>query len=399
MMSLSYIIGTLYPRRSQEELDRMFDDAMKLLKEYDARQWNQVTRQELEDKEVQLALVKTLYQTQFNPDGVTEEIMRSIESWSDGLIMFEDINPEDQEFWQRLYGFFGWLHFADLQTERQCFLLRSRFLLLAAAWEIPMYISVQEYFRKTTYVDGMRDAAALFASMLERNETYLFEGEKRGHKVSDWVQMFRESATAVPGNLVDTFFEDNVAVGRMPIEAKETLNKLLTLYAALGTGVIWKEITEEVPAGFEKKEKTETDMTAEDYYLQLLEEGGSEEIGRWLEDYSQIAEWIAGSGKGDDFVNQLLYILSTHVDLENDDQIENLMHFVSELAQKGWELGIDMIYFDESTGEFNWNEKMVEALKEEVEYIKQTRASRPQVGRVGEEEPENLAEGIKDLTT
>ena len=398
MFSLPFIIAQLYPDKKQDELQKFVDVCVSDGREYYHRTWSRVKPDDLDEDEVKYNLIRTLYQSQQSYYGAIEEVLRSLENWSNGALTYGHISKEDNEFYQRYYCFLGWLNFPNIQIKRQLYLLQSRFLVMAAGWDVPIYTNVQDYFTQYAYVAGFKDDARMFYEAIERNRFNIGVEGKLVRTVGEWVDLFNKSDSRTFENRVDEYFEDNLEVDRMGTEIKEILNKIFTLYYGLKGGFIWREIKDVVPGGYEPKKKKDG-KDADEYYLELLAEADEEQFSIWLRDWETVGQWFLLTRKSDDFVNRLFYIITEKANLENDEQVENLTNFIHEMQNAGWTIGADLLYFDEEKMEFEWNEELKAALKEEAEFLQAGGSGAPEQPQKKDNKPEDLAEGIKELTS
>lgn len=354
MYSLPYITAQLYPHKSPQDLEKLVKRSLLAL-EYDSKSWQEVKKDDLGKEEVQLSLIKTFYTLQFDYDGAASEIIRCLEEWTDGVLLFPQLAEEKQEFYQRYYVFLGFVCFEYLKLTSQVYLLGSRFLPLALAWEIPLYVDVQNFFSHLTSLRLMEDFSMAFYTAIEKNKTPFGEELNKTKTIADWVKEFNE----FPGNnlaaKVDEFLENKFAVQRLPEDDRKILDKILTLYWGLRAGFIWRELEYSAAQGGEDKPKREN-KTADDYYLQELFNADQESFAVWLDSYQEAAEWIVSASKPMEFIKKLLFILFEKVDLKNVDQVNKVIDFVNLLSSMGLQNVDEIIYFDEKEQKFKWND-------------------------------------------
>lgn len=367
MFSLPYIVTRLFPNHSIEDQQRFVDECEFGAKNFYWETWKDIKREDLQERQVQLDLVRTLYDSQNSYYGDIEEMLRSLENWSAGYIAFDFKDPDVNRFYQQWYCFTGFMHFSYLERKRQLFLLGSRFIVMAANWDIPLYINIQQYFERYAYVDLLEEDAEMFAVILETNtDVEIGEEGKSKYTIAQWIDMMMTVKIDDPDTLVDYFMQTDMRVQRLDENNKKILYKILTVYYAIKSGAIWRELKDGSDVvGIEHK-TTEDKKTAEEYYLQLLEEANEEQLTIWLQDWKEVGLWILNEGKGEDFLNKLFYVLTQKVDLSNEQQVIPLLEFVHAIQgeQTGLKLGGDLAYFDEKTGTFHWNKDVVDALKE-----------------------------------
>ncbi len=358
MYTLPDIISTLFPNKSLEEQQGLVELCLST-SEYDSATWQRVKREDLESEEVKLGLARTLYYSILRYSGVIDEIMFSLERWSDReSILFSGLSEEDQAFYQQYYLMAGWINFAWIGFARKLFLLDTRFLLLACASNIPIYINVQQHFARYISINGMKADAMLFAGNIARNQTPFGGSDKARQPLAWWIDMFNGFTASNIEGKVDEFLGNNMEVKRLPAEGVEILGKVLTLYYGLKGGFIWREIDYSDAGGVEEKEAVEG-KTTDDYYLELLYQAKPEDYMMWLKDYKETAEWIFLTEKNAEFLRKLTLVLSEKTDLGNEEQVDSLMQFFHILSEKGLESIDEVLYFDESEGKFKWAEEFI----------------------------------------
>lgn len=335
--------------------------------EYYEETWAKVTRDDLLTESVQRNLIKTMFVFQLSGayTGVAEAILRSFEGWTkDGSIVFDDFFEEINIWYQRYYCFLGFFAFAFLATKRQLFLLQSRLLLLACVWNVPVYSDIQEYFTRNTFVQGMRADADRFLQALAANETVLGDEKRIRRTISEWLWLFDSFLSPNLATNVDDFFVDNLEVSRLDEEEREILRKIYTLYWGLKGGFIWREVKDADAPGYALKTVKEG-KSIDDYYLDILREADDFALEQWLATHDQVARWLYVTGKSARYVWDMLRVLKDKINLNNQSHITPAIALFQELHQFGLE-GIDeILYFDEQTNSFQWDENFFIAPPEE----------------------------------
>lgn len=315
MFSLPFLLARLYPGRSPEEIEKLVLPCEQA-PVYLVDTWSEIGKNDLEKPEIQLGLARTLFQTQFTYLGVVDEIMGKLEEWSEGTILFADLGETSRQFYQRLYGFLGWINFSHISYQRKLFLLDARFLLLATVWEIPLYDAVQKHFAYLGYVREMAGDADLLAGAIARNQTPLGAVAGQNKTVADWIKMFDSFPPNLIKERVDMFLGESSAVRYLPAEEKSVLSKILTLYWGLRGDFIWRELDYSLAAGFGAKAVKEN-LSVNDTYLQLLYQATQEQFVVWLDSYEEAAEWLWAIKADQNFIRKLLFVLLEKVDLKN----------------------------------------------------------------------------------
>lgn len=394
MFSLPYIVTRLYPDKTPEEQQAIVDACEFGAKNFYIETWKEVKKEDLQNPEVQKDLLRTLYDSQNSYYGDIEEILRSLEKWSGGLLIFDFADKDANRFCQQWYCFTGFMHFANLERKRQLFLLTSRFIIMAAAWDIPLYANVQAYFARYAYAAGLEEDAEMFSTILDTNDDVPIGDEGKSlYTVAEWIDFMMDTPVEDADVLVDYFMETDMRVQRLDEDDKKVLYKILTVYYALKTGAIWREIDDGAEvAGFEPKTTGEI-KTADEYYLQFLEEASPEQLTMWLEDWREVGLWILNSGKDLDFLNRLLYVLTQKVDLNNEKQVIPMLEFIHALQGPtiGLELGGDVAYMDEKDGTFHWNKEVVDALEFYVSNPQAFVESKPAEATAPEQTPPSIS--------
>lgn len=356
MFNIPYIATRLFPDRTVDELRPFVDACVQSLDEYYSGTWNVESVFDLEKEEVQVRLVKTLYESQFAYSGVVDEIMLSFEEWTDDLLVFDMLSKEVNEFAQRYYCFIGWLHFDSIAMSRQSFLLGSRFLTLAAVWDIPLYPSVQRHFAKYMWLEPMKEDAQFMTLSMERNQTPLGTEKRVTKTIAEWTKDFNEFFHARPSEKVTAYMANSMEVQRLDRETQNILESVLTLYYALKMGDIWRAVDDQVGGGYPRKENKDG-KTRDEYYIQILYEGGNAAVVEWLQDHQDIADWLVLTQKEEDYVMKLFKVLFKHLDLNNPEQVELLVAFINDLKENGLDNIDEIVYFDEKNNSFVWNKE------------------------------------------
>lgn len=356
MFSLPFLVAQLYPKKTMEEQQALVDACLSSdTDQYFARTWQPVERDDLKSQQIQLNLVRTLFAMQTGFDGVVEEIMRSIEDWTDGTIHFQDFDEDTDYFYQLYYCIIGFLTFRWLFRKRQYFLLASRFLPLAASMNIPVYSNVQDFFATLAFTRRMKEEALTFAELLRLNNNPIGNKGKTQHSIAEWIDIFDQFEGGTIQTRADDFIDNAMEVSRLSEEDKKILRVIITIYYACRIGAIWQDVDYFLGTGYERLEEP-IDKTREEYYLEILEQFDSEQIGFWLQDYERIAEWLEINDRTPDYLRRLFTVIRKKMDMENEDQVSLLMSFIQDLEKRNLEGVDEIVYFDEETGEVKWED-------------------------------------------
>ena len=359
MFSLEQVIALLYVER-----DDAFREEMLALCETDGREyyettWKVVAAKDLGDRFVQANLARTLFQSQFTYWGAVSAILKSLEDWSERTVVFSDLPYEDMKFYERYYAFLGFVNFGDIDLKRKLFLLGREFLLLACVWDLPVYVNVQEHFTRIASLGVMENDALLFLHMMQNNPTEYGDPGTIMKPLSEWITNFDDalvdSSTEGLRDRVDHFFQDNVETSRLSEEQQKVLNKVFTLYWGLQGGFIWREIEDTPAAGYELKEQKDG-ASVDENYLHLLYRANDEQFFTWLHDYEEVVYWIAVTKQPEEFIIRLFFVLLHKVDLNNMEQVQLVLQLCDALKKQGLQNVDEILYFDEKTQKFQWDE-------------------------------------------
>jgi hypothetical protein len=356
MFSIPFISTQLFKAKSQAELEKFIEPVFGLTA-YNARQWQAVTRRDLETDEVKFRLIRTMFELQDNYEGVGTEIIRSLEDWTEGTIIFRDFDVESQEFYQRYYALLGFLIFGDLKFRSQVYLLGSRFLVLACVWGVPTYRNVQNFFANFNNVKFLDAHSLAFAEAIALNKTHLGKEKTTVRTVQEWVALFNQFPSEDIPNKIPNFLAESMAVRRLGKDLQGYLEQILTLYYGLSLGVIWRELDYTNDGGWEPSEDDTPVKTVGENYLQILYNADHDEFMDWLRDYERASEWIWATQKSLDFVKKIIFILIKKVDLEDSEQVSLSVNFLNLLQAVGIENADKILYFDEQDNRFHWNEE------------------------------------------
>ncbi|MFH1291773.1 MAG: hypothetical protein ABIH87_01065 [bacterium] len=359
MFSLDYIISYLYPNKNQQQVSEMAD-ALLDSAEYNIYTWKLIKKQDLDQKEVQKNLVKTLFESQFVYPGSVSEILRDLEEWGGANILFKDFNEESVLFYQYFYCLLGFLNFGNINYTSKLNLLNNKFLLMACALDVPVYHSVQRHFVNIVHIDMLREDSDIFSKAIANNQTLLGDEGKLVKPISKWIKMFVPFSGTGFVNKVDEFINDSMEVNRLFPDLRKVLHKIITVYWFLKTNIIWKEIEDYNESAGHVYVQKKDQRTIKDHYIDLLKEiKEPREIEMWLEDYKEVALWLDVTEKSEEFVVELLKVLKTKVDLSNSKQVDLLYKFIFDLKERELTEIENVIYFDEQAGQFKWDEELL----------------------------------------
>jgi hypothetical protein len=360
MFSLPYLIARLYPDRTQEQMQKLTDTCFEL-SAFTRTQWVDQEGVLLSSLQTQLRMIKTLFQAAIENDPAMVLVMLDgLELWTETEpipLYFSFLDAEQNAFYERFYTAAAFMFFANHGETRQLFLLQSRFLLLAYALDVPVYTSVQEYFKRLYSTNIMQDDARLFANIMHLNETQLGTEKKVIHSIREWLVKFEKRPFTDLSDRVSQFMSGGVEVGRLDEEDKTLLESVLTLYFGLKGGFMWREVKDTyVLPGYEKKIAKEN-LGIDARYLTGLYNSNEEEFSGWLSDYENFLEWFFVADKGQDFLEKVLFIIRSKADLNNGDHVHNIFQMFDALRELGAENIDEVLYFDEQKGQFVWDDR------------------------------------------
>ena len=359
MYSLPFLVAQFYPDKSTEEKQQIVERIVQGAESYYADNWKEVKMQDLSTDHVKDSLLQTMYETQNAYRGVVDEILRSFYNWSDGTLVIPSLQLSSDQMWYRkFYSFYGFLHFADIEIERQVHLLAGDYVTLAAVWGVELYTSIQDYFANKTDLVLMKKNAEGFSVALSSNPSVIGAENSVHHTVAEWIDKFAGFDNTDYAGRVDHFMEENFEVQRLEEPHKSILSTVLTVFWGLLGGYIWREIDTYPVGGYELKEVSDG-KTLEQRYLEMIVTAKPEQMMDWLKSYTDVADWIMATNKSEQFVRNLFYILETKIDLDDPEQSRYLLKLIHELSELGLESIEEIIYFDEKEQGFVWNENVV----------------------------------------
>ncbi|PIR74225.1 MAG: hypothetical protein COU35_03615 [Candidatus Magasanikbacteria bacterium CG10_big_fil_rev_8_21_14_0_10_47_10] len=370
MFSIPYIIGKLYPEESVERKKQLSDTCLAQAVDYSGVSWQGATEEMMEDEMVQLNIIRTIELSQYNAadDGIMEGIMQSLEEWSSGQIVFPKRTPQTAEFLERLYPVIGYVNFSTLSTVRQSFLLGGRFLLFGCIWEVPLYAVVESAFETVAFVSTQKQMAGFMRIAMETNQQPLGTQGRGRKSIADWVRALKEfHAVRVPEKVTD-YMENSLEVQRLAADDRQMLEKILTVYYALETGFIYRDIQggdSVPPPGFEKNTNGKP-VDFYDAFLDKLYRLEPKRFAEWLSDYAAVARWLDLTGADDIYIRRLLFVLKEKIDVSNSEQISHVVGLFEELEKLGAKNINEVMYFDEQKGSFVWDEEFFAGMTEDV---------------------------------
>jgi hypothetical protein len=358
MFTFSYIISILFADKPQAEQQRLAGLVAAKGEEYVLTTWKKVKVEDLASEQVKLNLLKVLHASQLGNRGVETEILRALEDWTEGTILFKNLSEADNRFYQTYYCFLGFINFAWVKLTTQTFLLGTRFLLLGFVHDMPLYTLVQGYFARYHWSISSTEDAQLFSGAMSRNRTLFGEEHKLHKPIAEWIQLFDGFMGATLEDRIAEYLENSIDVKRLSEENKALLEKILTLYWGLKGGFIWREVDYVNDGGFEPSTKRENKSLVQ-YYVQLLSEADHEGITQWLADYQTVAEWIVATGQSDGFVTELFKTLAKKVDLQDGEQIDLVLKLAHTLKEQGLDNVDEVLFYNEKDGQFHWDKELL----------------------------------------
>ncbi len=350
MLSFSDIVNIFYPGVSSEEKERLSRVLENESVEYYTNTWALIQVKNLKEEKVQLNLLRSFYQIQFSYyDGVIINILDSFEIWTNQKIVFENFTQEQQQFYEKYYTFIAFQNFSHLQIYRQLTLLGSRFLRIALVWDFPVFSYLQIYFASFCDIEILKADSELFTRSISFNITPINIGNIQG-TVADWVKKFNDFDATVAKDKVQAFMNISEVV-KLETDAKNFIVVLITIYQGLLLQTIWKDI--DFSLCVHSPRGVKDNIAPIDRYLHLLDQ--SKNIIVWLKDSSSIVEWLKNSPK--EYIKNIFQILKKKININNEEEQELLIKF-SILLKESNLFNLDVVFFDEQTSQFQWNEEI-----------------------------------------
>lgn len=379
MFSTALLIEQLFPEKSLEEQQMLLERCEDSFDIFTEENWNAVRHEDIGTEEIQIKFLQTLYETQIDSDrGVVVMMMDSLLEWSkDQTILFFDLDEQSMAFYERWFCIAGFFHFDFIGPKKQEYLLRSRFLPLACVLDVPIYINVENHFANIAFIDVLKEDAATMALNMLANDTLLGDPKKMQKSISEWLKMFDAFQGSSLPKKVDEFLSNAMEPQRLDETDQKILSKILTLYWGLSAGFIWRDIKDTIVPGYARKEKKKS-KTKDEYYLEFLDQ--ADDMTQWLEDYESVAVWLDLSGKDATYVWRLLAILKEKIKLDDPHQVELCFSFFNELKSRGIEAVDEILYFDEQSNSFQWDDNFFIAPPEEEKTSAEVSAKKQDLG-------------------
>lgn len=345
MATILELVTILKPNLLENEQMSLADTIDKFSKEYYAKDWIQLEKFDLLSEEVQNKLIRTIFQLQYgNYDGIANEILSSLMSWTGGTVIFRDFPPDENELYQRAFGLIGFQNFSNINVTKQIYLLGSRFLPLGPMLGIDIKTNVELHFTNYCAIDILESESQTFAGAVRNNQTLLFD-----KPIAKWIEDFLKSGV----DTVNAYLEKQSENNQLKQGGARLLGTILDLYIELVTGVIWKEVEKSdcVHGHIEEmvKQKNEN-ISPDELYLQELMKIPKIEI--WLEDTEEIVNWLRT--KNLVFIKKLFTVLAKKINLIDEQQLDltlKLINFCEENAI----FSDSVLLFNETTSQFEWN--------------------------------------------
>ncbi len=345
MFTLFQLSKILLPQLADTELDLMLQNNFVEYRDYDIKSWLEVKKDDLKSQKVKINLVKTLYQSQFGYDGVYLEILYSLEIWSGTNLLFDDFSGEDNLFYQRFYSLLGFQNFPSIANSSQIFLLGSHCLPLAIIWGVDVRERIKESFARFCQVGIMQIDSNIFTATLTANKNPIAQ-KKTGEDITVSELIVEFFSISEKDRNQDEFIAGLSLVDSDVANAKVVLN----LFDDLLTNKIWLELDHSLCA--HKKIETKV-LDFKTQYINLLKV--EKDLAQWVSDYENVAPWLAQND--DQYVTDVFLVLKDRVDLKDQNVVQDLLNMTEELHKLG-KKNLELIYFNESDGQFYWNEKI-----------------------------------------
>lgn len=345
MFNVRDTLAFLYPDASYQAIEMIvFRIESGSIVSFDEQDLLRLNTKEYAKPEVQERLIQVLVEVANGGEvGRCTTVLDQLEINSAGTIDFEELGAQNRRFYLRYYAAAGALAFEYIGDLRQKFLFGTFFLPLMMSYESQLYtLHVKKYFEKFYTLSLLQEARDNLVYAMEHNEAPIGVGlEKK--KIREWVSDYR--ATDPKGvRSVSTYLEREQQFGGMDAFAKAILHQIIFIYHKLITGEIWREGDET------GKEKFKFDLEA--FYLKRLKDAPT--ISTWLESYEEALPWL--EKRKEQFIKNLFDILKQKINIDKDqEQMMNLLSFVSRLPPAWKKQYENMIFFDERDGAFHWN--------------------------------------------
>jgi len=358
MMTLEAIIAKIYPEKSPDELEYIFEDVFNHAVAYEPKSWQTVKKEDILKEKIQHKMIRTLFESQEGGEqGIIDMILDSLEEWSENYMLFTDFDHELQQFCASFYALASCINFEWLGRNRQLYILSSSFLAIILSLGLDMRGYIRRNFARFCFASVYKVDAELFTKAIEDNISYIGiepNGATIAECVADYAKFLRSSNSA---NLsVADYLDNNSLSGKLDKVNLTILFKILAIYQDLKTGAIWRDINDFLcvhkklePGESKNKEKEE------DYYLEALT--NASEIISWLESYMEVVTWL--KGKSTDFIKRLFKVLVKKIDLTDEKQVDLLLQLIEYLPSEYKEIFSGILYFSQADYKFHWDESLL----------------------------------------
>ena len=333
----------LFSVDNDDEINRLILACDREATDYDARGWREVDRLDLVKESVKINLIRTLYQSQYGNSGVAIEIVQSMIEWTEERLIFNFLNPDDEQFYHVYFTFLCALNFENLRPSQQVYFLASRFFPFALVSNLPVSEHVTNYFARFCFTEILEKNAARLAAAISINNTPISQ-----RTVAEWISEYKKRrdtyAVGQAGFTTDLALRD---------DEKNILAAVISLFEDLFSNNIWKNIDFTFCA-HERVQKREPFDAEVDFLKQL---SANSDIGLWLTEYISIARWL--DDKSNDFVRDFFGVLSNKIYLQNTANLDLLLKLIDNLPNKHNKKFGAVIYFSEFDGQFHWNDSLI----------------------------------------
>ncbi len=301
--------------------------------------------------------------------GLALRLVEQLELLANNNLLFLGLPEEDVLFYRKLYVITVLIYSHIMSADRLQVLLGTSLCILSLAMNLELTTALGNHIRADKLVIKRENSSLDLATALSLNEAEIGNNKmKKPMIVKEWIDKIRQYVNR-DANLDDVskWLENDEDVMSNNEYLRSFIYRCVWMYVALVSGYFILENYGE--KDFEKKikeeeelKKTEVSVAKTDgrTFADFLKEH-QKDFAWWIkqsETSSRLLAWLENFGDKKSAVEKLNAVLKENLPRIGDN-LENVFAviFLNKLIQQhGYNEGIDLVYFNEQTGQFQWAE-------------------------------------------
>lgn len=301
--------------------------------------------------------------------GLALRLVEQLELLANNNLLFIGLPEEDILFYRKLYIITVLIYSHVMSADRLQVLLGTSLCILSLAMNLELTTAIGNHIRTDMLIIKRENSSLDLATALSLNEAELgIDKAGKPMAVKEWIDKIRKYLIN-GANLDDVskWLENDDDVMSNNEYLRSFIYRCVWMYVALVSGYFILENYGE--KDFEKKIKEEEELNkteasvvkiSEKIFTDVLKEH-QKDFAWWIKQQdaaSRLLAWLENFGDKKLAVEKLSAILKENLPRIGDN-LENVFSviFLNKLIQQhGYNEGIDLVYFNEQTGQFQWTE-------------------------------------------